>query len=203
MAAALLQFRGESENIKCIVVGADRVARNGDTANKIGTYSLAILARFHDIKFLVAAPRTTIDLATPDGSSIRIEQRPMEEVTTLKGPRIQRANDGAVTYGNAHEIGIAAAGTRAWNPSFDVTGRELIDGIITEKGVVEKDIDGYFNFDSIFDDTDQDKERGAYGGDSSQLPPDGYSLMSWEKVLNIKADQVKAWTSWLELLEPM
>lgn len=74
MAAALLRLRGGSENIAGIVVGADRVAANGDTANKIGTYSLAILAKHHGVKFLVAAPRTTIDLSTKSGADIVIEE---------------------------------------------------------------------------------------------------------------------------------
>src|SRR5260221_183439 len=76
MAAALLRLKGPTENVVAIVVGADRVAANGDTANKIGTYSLAIAARHHGVKFLVAAPRTTIDLGTKSGKDIVIEERP-------------------------------------------------------------------------------------------------------------------------------
>ena len=198
MAAALLKVRGRIDNISCIVVGADRVARNGDTANKIGTYSLAVLARFHGIKFLVAAPRTTIDLATPNGSSIKIEQRPMNEVTTLKAPEIQHANNGSVAYGPVKEIDVAAAGTQAWNPAFDVTEAELIDGIITEKGVVEKGPDGRFHFDSIFKAQYQDGNGDAMNNASLHESTKDRSPLNWSKVLDLKADQVKSWKSWME-----
>ena len=201
MAAALLKVRGRSNDISCIVVGADRVARNGDTANKIGTYSLAILAKFHGVKFLVAAPKTTIDLATPDGSSIKIEQRPMNEVTTLKAPEIQHANDGSVTYGSVKEISIAATGTRAWNPSFDVTESELIDGIITEKGVVEKGFDGRFHLDSIFDASDQNSNQDVINNDSLRDSSSNHPQISWSKVLDLKAGQVTSWKSWMKQYE--
>lgn len=98
------------------ISGADRIAANGDTANKVGTYSLALLAREHGIPFYIAAPVSTIDLATPDGAAIVIEERPEAEVTTF-----------------------APAGTPAWNPAFDVTPATLIRAIITELGVVEPD----------------------------------------------------------------
>lgn len=147
MAAALLRLRGGSENIAGIVVGADRVAANGDTANKIGTYSLAILAKHHGVKFLVAAPRTTIDLKTKSGSDIVIEERPGKEVTLVKGPR----HDGVtLDLGVVETISIAANGIGVWNPAFDVTPAELIDGIITEVGVVEKDSNGVFHLDEVF-----------------------------------------------------
>ncbi|CAG5175910.1 uncharacterized protein ALTATR162_LOCUS10505 [Alternaria atra] len=147
MAAALLRLRGESENIAGIVVGADRVAANGDTANKIGTYSLAILAKHHGVKFLVAAPRTTIDLKTKSGADIVIEERPGKEVTLVKGPR----HDGVtLDLGVVETISIAANGIGVWNPAFDVTPAELIDGIITEVGVVEKDSNGVFHLDEVF-----------------------------------------------------
>ncbi|CAI9635349.1 methylthioribose-1-phosphate isomerase [Alternaria burnsii] len=147
MAAALLRLRGGSENIAGIVVGADRVAANGDTANKIGTYSLAILAKHHGVKFLVAAPRTTIDLKTESGSDIVIEERPGKEVTLVKGPR----HDGVtLDLGVVETISIAANGIGVWNPAFDVTPAELIDGIITEIGVVEKDSNGVFHLDEVF-----------------------------------------------------
>lgn len=147
MAAALLRLRGKNENIAGIVVGADRVAANGDTANKIGTYSLAILAKHHGVKFLVAAPRTTIDLKTKSGEDIVIEERPGKEVTLVKGPR----HDG-ITLDTDHveTISIAASGIGVWNPAFDVTPAELIDGIITEVGVVEKDDNGVFHLDKVF-----------------------------------------------------
>ena len=152
MAGALLGLKRESENISCIIVGADRVAANGDTANKIGTYSLACLARYHNVKFIVAAPRTTIDLSTPTGADIVIEEREPTEVTTCKGPSVKRSADGSLTVGrDVHEIAIAADLTGAWNPAFDVTPNDLIDCIVTEKGVVEKDEDGKFHFEKIFE----------------------------------------------------
>jgi methylthioribose-1-phosphate isomerase len=146
MASALLQLRGASERIAAIVVGADRVAANGDTANKIGTYQLAITAKHHGVKFLVAAPRTTIDLATPSGDAIEIEQRLGHEMTSLKGPRI--LSNGEIEIGgpgSSETISIAARGIDVWNPAFDVTPAALIDGIITEVGVFEKDARGVFD----------------------------------------------------------
>lgn len=148
MAAALLAREGDK--IAAIVVGADRVAANGDTANKIGTYSLAILARYHGVKFLVAAPRTTIDLATSSGAGIVIEERAGEEVTRIKGPKLNANGQGKFEEGT-ETIAIAAEGIDVWNPAFDVTPAELIDGVVTEVGVVEKGQDGRFDFSSIFD----------------------------------------------------
>jgi methylthioribose-1-phosphate isomerase len=147
MAAALLRLRGESENIAGIVVGADRVAANGDTANKIGTYSLAILAKHHGVKFLVAAPRTTIDLKTKSGADIVIEERPGKEVTLVKGPRYDGVT---LDLGVVETISVAANGIGVWNPAFDVTPAELIDGIVTEVGVYEKDSDGKFHLEEAF-----------------------------------------------------
>ena len=100
------------------IVGADRIAGNGDTANKIGTYSLAVLAHHHGLPFYVAAPLSTFDFAIPDGNHIPVEERQAEEVTHL--------------WGQA----VAPAGARALNLAFDVTPNELISGIITEKGVL-------------------------------------------------------------------
>lgn len=100
------------------IVGADRIARNGDVANKIGTYGVAVLARAHGIPFYVAAPSSTIDLATPSGGQIPIEQRRPEEVTTVCG---------------SHSI--APAGVEVFNPAFDVTPAEFVTAIITERGV--------------------------------------------------------------------
>lgn len=148
MAAALLRLRGPTEHIAAIVVGADRVAANGDTANKIGTYSLAILARHHGVKFLVTAPRTTIDLETKSGADIVIEERPGKEMTTIKGPRFDGVS---VDLDQIETVSIAAKGIDVWNPAFDVTPAELIDGVVTEKGVVEKEEDGVFHFESIFE----------------------------------------------------
>ncbi|GAM84914.1 hypothetical protein ANO11243_029160 [Dothideomycetidae sp. 11243] len=147
MAAALLRLKGKTENIAAIVVGADRVAANGDTANKIGTYGLAILAKQHNVRFLVAAPRTTIDRSTKSGQDIHIEERPGQEVTHIKGPRVKGTE---IVPGSAETIKIAANGINVWNPAFDVTPAELIDGIITEKGVVEKGANGAFDFERIF-----------------------------------------------------
>lgn len=104
--------------VQMVVVGADRIAGNGDTANKIGTYGVALLARAHGIPFYVAAPSSTFDLAIADGSAIPIEQRDSREVTHGFGR--QTAPDGVDVY----------------NPAFDVTPAELIAGIITEKGVI-------------------------------------------------------------------
>jgi len=142
MASALLHLKGPSEHIAAIVVGADRVAANGDTANKIGTYQLAIVAKHHGVKFLVAAPRTTIDLQTKTGADITIEERPGKEMTMMKGPRFDGVD---VDLGHVESVSIAANGIDVWNPAFDVTPAALIDGIITEIGVVEKGADGKFD----------------------------------------------------------
>ena len=151
MAAALLHLKGKSERIAAVVVGADRVAANGDTANKIGTYGLAILARHHGVKFLVAAPRTTIDLETRSGTDIVIEERPQIEVTTIKGPPVRHLEPNSVDIqlGEMQQISVAAEKTTAWNPAFDVTPATLIDGIITEVGVVVKE-KGVFDLRKIF-----------------------------------------------------
>lgn len=148
MAGALLRLKGSSENIAAIVVGADRVAANGDTANKIGTYALAVLARNHGVKFLVAAPRTTIDRSTRSGEDIIIEERPGQEVTTIKGPRVSGVE---VDVDSTEVISTAVSGINVWNPAFDVTPAELIDGVITEVGVVERGKDGAFHFEKIFE----------------------------------------------------
>ena len=152
MAASLLAKEGEA--LAAIVVGADRVAANGDTANKIGTYSLAVLARHHGVKFLVAAPRTTIDLDTASGRDIVIEQRTPEEVTRIRGPVVTQ--DGELLVENDPvTVSTAAIGIEVWNPAFDVTPAALIDGVITEVGVVEKNAKGIFDFTSIFRQVDQ------------------------------------------------
>src|SRR2546425_1154246 len=113
-AAAWLMRQGLIDRV---VVGADRVAANGDTANKIGTYGLAVLARAHEIPFLVAAPLSTVDFRTPDGSAIPIEERPPEEVTHVAG------------------VPVAPEGIAAANPAFDITPHHLITAIVTEAGV--------------------------------------------------------------------
>jgi methylthioribose-1-phosphate isomerase len=106
--------------VRKVVVGADRVAANGDTANKIGTYTHSVLAREHHIPFYVAAPLSTLDPATPDGSAIPIEERAVDEVAYIAG------------------IQVAPEGVFIKNPAFDVTPAENITAIITEKGVIEK-----------------------------------------------------------------
>lgn len=114
MAAAAMAHQG----VSAVVVGADRVVANGDTANKIGTYQLAIVAKHHGVPFYVAAPSSSCDLRLETGKEIVIEERPSQELTDLNGVR------------------IAAQGIRVWNPAFDVTPHELITGgIITELGV--------------------------------------------------------------------
>ena len=144
MAAALMAQKGEQ--IAAIVVGADRVAANGDTANKIGTYALAVLAKYHGVKFIVAAPRTTIDLETKSGKDIIIEERPHQEVTSITGARAG-AEGGALQF---ETVKIAAPGINVWNPAFDVTPAELIDCIVTEAGVAEKDAEGKFQLQHLF-----------------------------------------------------
>lgn len=103
-----------------VIVGADRIAANGDVANKIGTYSLAVNARHHGVRFMVVAPTSTVDMEMPSGEQIPIEDRDASEVLTLAG------------------INLSPAGVSALNPVFDVTPAELVDVIVTEKGVVER-----------------------------------------------------------------
>jgi methylthioribose-1-phosphate isomerase len=113
--AGYFMSRGE---IDCVIVGADRIAANGDTANKIGTYTLAVLAKEHGIPFYVAAPTTTIDLSLKSGREIPIEQRRAEEVTHIQG------------------VSLAPDGTPAQNPAFDVTPAKYITALITERGII-------------------------------------------------------------------
>ncbi len=108
----------KTRKVDAIIVGADRIAANGDTANKIGTYSLASLAKKHGVKVYVAAPLSTIDVKIENGSKIPIEERSHEEVTHIQG------------------VKIAPDGVKVYNPAFDVTDAEMIDAIITEKGVL-------------------------------------------------------------------
>lgn len=114
-AAAYLMQRGE---IDWVIVGADRIAANGDVANKIGTYSLALAARAHGVRFMVVAPTSTLDRATEAGRSIPIEDRAAEELLSLAGKP------------------VAAAGAQAWNPVFDITPAALIDVLVTENGAI-------------------------------------------------------------------
>ncbi|KAI5290574.1 S-methyl-5-thioribose-1-phosphate isomerase [Ascosphaera aggregata] len=146
MVGALLADK--SKGIDAIIVGADRVAANGDTANKIGTYSLAVLAQFHGVKFLVAAPRTSIDMSTPSGMDIKIEQRAKTELINVTGfNRADIAESGKL---HSETIAIAPEQVHVWNPSFDVTPAFLIDGIVTESGVFVKDASGRFGLDRLF-----------------------------------------------------
>ncbi|KAJ1933422.1 S-methyl-5-thioribose-1-phosphate isomerase [Linderina pennispora] len=121
-------------SIRAIVVGADRVAANGDTANKIGTYQLAITAKFHGVDFIVAAPVTSIDLGLKSGKDIVIEERNMDEITQTAG-FVSESIGGQLVR---QTLQVAPVGTNAWNPSFDVTPAELITAVVTEKGVFEK-----------------------------------------------------------------
>ncbi len=115
VAAASVMAAGE---VDAVLVGADRIAANGDTANKVGTYPLAVLAARHGVPFYVCAPLSSVDRATPDGAAIPIERRPAREVTHLAG------------------IAVAPEGTAVFNPAFDVTPAELVGGIVTEEGVL-------------------------------------------------------------------
>jgi methylthioribose-1-phosphate isomerase len=106
--------------LQWVIVGADRIAANGDTANKIGTYQLAIAARHHGVKFMVVAPSSTVDMQTATGDDIDIELRDPAELFAVGGQR------------------TVVEGAQAWNPVFDVTPHELIDAIVTERGVIER-----------------------------------------------------------------
>jgi len=118
--------------VQWVIVGADRICANGDTANKIGTYQLAIAARHHGVKFMVVAPSSTVDMGTAHGDAIEIEQRDPGELFGVGGVR------------------TVAEGIAAWNPVFDVTPGELIDAIVTEKGVIQT--------------PDRDAMQAAFGG---------------------------------------
>jgi methylthioribose-1-phosphate isomerase len=116
-AAAHLMKSGA---VQWVIVGADRIAANGDTANKIGTYQLAIAAKYHGVKFMVVAPSSTVDMATGSGEEIEIELRDAAELLSTAGRR------------------TVVDGAQAWNPVFDVAPAELIDAIVTERGVIER-----------------------------------------------------------------
>lgn len=144
MAAALFKT---NPNVRAVIVGADRVANNGDTANKIGTYQLAVLAKYHGLKFIVAAPTTSIDTTMKSGAEITIEERPAQELVQVKGAPLDSNGNVAVSDETATtttiNVQVAAPGINVWNPSFDVTPSELIDAIVTEKGVAERTSGGY------------------------------------------------------------
>ncbi|CAK9144652.1 unnamed protein product [Ilex paraguariensis] len=125
-AAAALMKTG---CVNAVIVGADRVAANGDTANKVGTYSLALCAMHHGIPFYVAAPLTSIDLSISSGKEIIIEERSAKELLNSRGGLGEQ---------------VAASGVSVWNPAFDITPATIISGIITEKGVITKtEIDAF------------------------------------------------------------
>ncbi|KAF4984131.1 hypothetical protein FZEAL_624 [Fusarium zealandicum] len=147
MAAALFRTRKQEKNIAAVIVGADRVVRNGDTANKIGTYQLSVLAKHHGIKFIVAAPTTSIDLETETGDGIKIEERKGEELTQVTGAVIK--SDGSVDESSKVRVATADQRINVWNPAFDVTPAEFIDAVVTEKGAIEKGSDGKFDFSKI------------------------------------------------------
>jgi methylthioribose-1-phosphate isomerase len=115
-AAAALMASGQ---VDLVITGADRIAADGSVANKVGTYGLAVLARQHDIPFVVVAPVSTVDLGTPDGAAIKVEFRADDEVACLAGQP------------------VAPAGTSAWNPAFDVTPAALVTALITERGLLQ------------------------------------------------------------------
>jgi methylthioribose-1-phosphate isomerase len=114
-AAAFLM---QKQQVQWVITGADRVAANGDVINKIGTYQLAVVCRYHGVKMMVVAPLSTLDMGMPDGRQVVIEQRPEAEVLEQAGRR------------------IAANGATAWNPAFDVTPATLVDYLVTEAGVI-------------------------------------------------------------------
>jgi methylthioribose-1-phosphate isomerase len=118
IADGMIASRLRLGDVACVLVGADRIAANGDVANKIGTYGLALAAKAHGVPVYALAPTSTIDPAVPDGASIPIELRAPEEVTEWRGVR------------------AAAEGVSVWNPAFDVTPAELVTAIVTDRGVV-------------------------------------------------------------------
>ena len=127
--AGSLMRRGE---VDMVIVGTDRVAANGDTANKIGTYPLAVLANENDVPFYVAVPLSTIDMELEDGDNIPIEERDGEEVANFNGSQ------------------VAPKKVETYNPAFDVTPHKYITGFITEKGIIEPPFDK--NFKELFAD---------------------------------------------------
>jgi methylthioribose-1-phosphate isomerase len=135
-AAASLMKAGK---VDLVVAGADRIAANGDTANKIGTYMLAVCARHHGIPFVVAAPSTTLDPSLPDGSHIPIEERDGSELASIEG------------------VAVAPEGCPVYNPGFDVTPGGLVTAIVTETGVHR----GPYNFGSDPSDASESSDRGS------------------------------------------
>ena len=124
MADAAAGALMRAAQLDVVLVGADRIARNGDFANKIGTYALAVLAHHHSVPFYCCAPSSTIDASLADGDAIPIEQRPADEVTTIAGRP------------------VAPAGVAALNPAFDVTPARYVTGYVTDRGVVQAPFGG-------------------------------------------------------------
>ncbi|CAK0750881.1 hypothetical protein CVIRNUC_002025 [Coccomyxa viridis] len=168
-AAAALMAQGR---VDAVVVGADRIAANGDTANKIGTYSLAVNAAQHGIPFYIAAPTTTIDPSLADGSSIPIEERNPAEVTHHQGQQ------------------VAAPGIDVWNPAFDVTPSSLIRGIITEHGLIKQrdssiDVKGFLKQQGLLDLPD----NGAENGHSMPSSVKGFRALDVNTVVDYLAER--------------
>ncbi|MBL1289527.1 S-methyl-5-thioribose-1-phosphate isomerase [Streptomyces sp. For3] len=126
-AAGSLFAAGE---VDAVIIGADRIAADGSVANKVGSYPLAVLAKYHHVPFVVVAPTTTVDLGTVDGTSIVVEQRSATEVTEFTSkPGVRGGGEGGGTV-------VAPPGTKAYNPAFDITPPELVTAIVTEEGVI-------------------------------------------------------------------
>jgi len=165
-AASLMR----QKKVDAVVVGADRVADNGDTANKIGTYNLAVSCAYHGVPFFVAAPVSTLDPSTKKGGDIVIEDRPAEEITHVRGAR------------------VAADGIGVWNPSFDVTPGCLIAGINTEKGVVPKTSNGTFEVGK-FVAAATDAAAPAAVAPAAAAPAAGFYAMDVDSVLEYCASK--------------
>ncbi|MER6638164.1 S-methyl-5-thioribose-1-phosphate isomerase [Streptomyces microflavus] len=125
-AAGSLFAAGE---VDAVLIGADRIAADGSVANKVGSYPLAVLAKYHHVPFIVVAPTTTVDMDTAEGTSIIVEQRSGQEVTELTSPQV-------VSAGGGGGMVVAPLGSPAYNPAFDITPPELITAIVTEEGVI-------------------------------------------------------------------
>lgn len=140
--------------IKAAFVGADRIVRNGDTANKIGTFQLAIICKQFGIRFFVVAPKTTVDNVTTSGDQIVVEERKPSEFRLVTGTAVDYVSENAILNSlqepESAKVGIAPPDVNVWNPAFDITPHELIDGIVTEKGVFTKDDKGNFQLDELF-----------------------------------------------------
>ncbi|MFB8088505.1 S-methyl-5-thioribose-1-phosphate isomerase [Streptomyces sp. NPDC055992] len=126
-AAGSLFAAGE---VDAVLIGADRIAADGSVANKVGSYPLAVLAKYHHVPFIVVAPTTTVDLLTADGASITVEQRSGREVTELTIPSRGAGDE------EAGGVPVAPVGTQSYNPAFDITPPELVTAIVTEEGVI-------------------------------------------------------------------